>query len=107
MLCPQLAEGMGGAEAAARIIGSAQTILLHQMATPEPFVLAAGSRRVHSTTRQLEGDDLTGLGSTRVERESRLDPDAVRRLHPGQCFAIGSGLVMKLQVTPTPAVDPA
>lgn len=107
ILCPQLAEGMGGSEAAARIIGSAQTILLHQMATPEPFVTAAGSRRVHATTRQLQGDGLTGLGSTRVALESRLDPDAVRRLHPGQCFAIGSGLVMKLQITAAPAVSEA
>jgi Cdc6-like AAA superfamily ATPase len=103
VLCPQVAEGMGSPQAAARIIGSVQTILLHAMATPEQFVRAGGTRRVHLTTRQLQGDAFTGLGSTRVERESRVDPDDVRRLAVGQCFAIGSGLAMKLQIAPAPS----
>jgi Cdc6-like AAA superfamily ATPase len=102
VLCPQFAEGMGSPEAAARIIGSAQTILLHAMPTPEQFIRAGGTRRVHFTTRQLEGDDFTGLGSTRIEDEYRVDPNEVRRLKPGQCFAIGSGLAMKLQIVPAP-----
>jgi hypothetical protein len=103
VLCPQLAEGMGSPEAAARIIGSAQTILLHGMATPEQFVRAGGTRRVNFTTRQLEADAFTGLGSTRIEDEYRADPNEVRRLKPGQCFAIGSGLAMKLQIVPAPS----
>jgi hypothetical protein len=102
ILCPQLAEGMGSPEAAARIIGSAQTILLHATATPEQLVQAGGTRRVEFTTRQLQGDAYTGLGSIRVEDEYRADPNAVRRLKPGQCFAIGSGLAMKLQVAAPP-----
>jgi hypothetical protein len=102
ILCPQLAEGMGSPEAAARIIGSAQTILLHATATPELLVQAGGTRRVEFTTRQLQGDAYTGLGSIRVEDEYRADPNAVRRLKPGQCFAIGSGLAMKLQVAAPP-----
>ena len=55
VLCPQLAEGMGSAEASARLIGSAQTILLHAMATPERFVEAAGGRRVAETTLPARG----------------------------------------------------
>ena len=102
VLCPQLAEGMGSPEAAARIIGSAQTILLHAMATPEQLVHAGGSRRVYGTTRQLEGERFTGFGSTRVEEEYRVDPSEVRRLAVGQCFAIGSGLAMKLQIAAAP-----
>lgn len=103
VLCPQFAEGMGSPEAAARIIGSAQTILLHGMATPEQFVRAGGTRRVPFTTRQLDGDAYTGLGSTRVEDEYRADPNQVRRLTPGQCFAIGSGQAMKLHIAPAPS----
>jgi Cdc6-like AAA superfamily ATPase len=102
ILCPQLAEGMGSPEAAARLIGSAQTILLHRMATPEQFVQAGGTRRVPFETRQLEGDAFTGLGSARVEHEYRVDPNEVRRLEPGQCFAVGSGRAAKLQIAPTP-----
>ena len=103
VLCPQLAEGMGSPEAAARIIGSAQTILLHAMATPEQFVRAGGTRRIHFTTRQLDGDTFTGRGSTRVEDQYRVDPNEVRRLKAGQCFAIGSGRTMKLQIAAAPA----
>jgi Helicase HerA, central domain len=102
VLCPQVAEGMGSFEAAARLIGSAQTIVLHAMANPERFVEAAGGRRIALTSRQLDGDAPTGIGSTRPDREQRIDPDEVRRLRPGQCFAIGSGLALKLQVAPTP-----
>ncbi len=105
VLCPQLAEGMGGAQASARLIGSARTILLHAMPTPERFVEAAGGRRVAQTTRQLEGDAPTGRSSTRPGREQRVDADEVRRLKPGQCFAISSGLALKLQVAPV--VQPA
>ena len=100
VLCPQLAEGMGSFEASARLIGSAQTILLHAMPNPERFVEVAGGRRVALTSRQLDGDAPTGLGSTRPGHERRIDPDEVRRLKPGQCFAIGSGLALKLQISP-------
>jgi hypothetical protein len=102
ILCPQLAEGMGSPRAAARIIGSVQTILLHATPMPEQFVSVAGTKRVHFTTRQLEGDLYTGLGSTRVEHQFSVDPNDVRRLQVGQCFAIGSGLAMKLQISPAP-----
>jgi len=102
VLCPQLAEGMGSFEASARLIGSAQTILLHAMPNPERFVEVAGGRRVALTSRQLEDDAPTGIGSTRPDREPRIDPDEVRRLRPGQCFAIGSGLALKLQIARVP-----
>jgi DNA polymerase III delta prime subunit len=105
VLCPQLAEGMGSPEAAARIIGSVQTILLHATPLPEQFVAVAGTRRVNFATRQVDGDAYTGLGSTRVEHEFSVDPNDVRRLQVGQCYAIGSGLAMKLQIAPAPATE--
>ena len=82
---------MGGEEAAARILGSAQTILLHATTTPDQLVRAAGTKRVPFMTQQLDGDRYTGRGSTRAEHEYRVDPNDVRRLRPGQCYAIGSG----------------
>ena len=98
VLCPQLAEGMGTPEAAARIIGSAQTILLHAMANPEQFVQAAGTRQYHHYTQQTDQDTPTGRGTIRTDQQYRADPNHVRRLHPGQCYAIGSGQAMKLQI---------
>jgi hypothetical protein len=93
---------MGSPEASARLIGSARTILLHGLSSPERFTEAAGSRLIESTTRQIERDRFTGFGSSRLDREPRVDPDEVRRLRPGQCFAIGAGLALKLQIAPIP-----
>lgn len=103
-LCPQVAEGMGGPEATARIVGSAHTILLHQTALPSQLVDAAGTRRVYEYAHQLEEGAATGLGSARLQHAYRVDLDDVRRLKPGQCFAIGSGLAMKLQIAAAPPV---
>lgn len=103
VLCPQVAEGMGGDEAAARIIGSAQTILLHATAIPSQLVDVAGTRRVYEFAHQLDGDATTGLGSARLQHQYRVDLDEVRRLKVGQCFAISRGLAMKLQIVPAPS----
>jgi hypothetical protein len=103
VLCPQVAEGMGGDEAAARIIGSAQTILLHATAIPSQLVDVAGTRRVYEFAHQLDGDAATGLGSARLQHQYRVDLDEVRRLKVGQCFAISRGLAMKLQIVPAPS----
>lgn len=106
VLCPQVAEGMGSPEASARLIGSARTILLHGLSSPERFTETAGSRLIESTTQQIERDRFTGFGSSRLDREPRVDPDEVRRLRPGQCFAIGAGLALKMQVAPIPPSQP-
>ena len=104
VLCPQVADGMGSAEAAARIIGSAQTILLHRTALPAQLVDVGGTRQVYEYAHQLDNDTVTGLGSARLQHAYRVDLDEVRRLKVGQCFAIGSGLAMKLQVAAAPPV---
>jgi hypothetical protein len=104
-LCPQLAEGMGGDEAAARIIGSTKTILMHATAIPSQLVDVAGTRRVYEYAHQLDQQALTGLGSTRLQHEYRVDLDEVRRLKTGQCFAISPGQAMKLQIAPAPSLE--
>ena len=104
ILCPQLAEGMGSPEAAARIIGSAQTILLHRMATPEQFV---AGRRHPARPRSRPGSSKVTPSPASVPPGSSTStasiPNDVRRLDVGQCFAIGSGLAMKLQIAPAPS----
>ena len=101
-LCPQVADGMGGPEATARIIGSTQTILVHTTGIPSQLVDIAGTRRVYEYAHQLDRDNLTGLGSARLQHEYRVDLDEVRRLKVGQCFAISPGRAMKLQIAPAP-----
>jgi len=44
VLAPQAYEGMGGAEAGARILNAAHTILLHSVPEPEALIRAAGTR---------------------------------------------------------------
>jgi hypothetical protein len=102
VLCPQVAEGMGSLEATARIIGSAQTILLHATANPEQLVNVAGTQRVYEFSHQLDNETTTGLGSARLQHQYRVDLDEVRRLQVGQCFAIGPGRAMKLQIAAAP-----
>jgi hypothetical protein len=104
-LCPQVADGMGGPEATARIIGSTQTILLHTTGIPSQLADIAGTRRVYEYSQQLDRDNLTGLGSARLQHAYRVDLDEVRRLKVGQCFAISPGRAMKLQIAPTPTLE--
>ena len=103
-LCPQVAEGMGSEEAAARIIGSTKTILLHQTAIPSQLVDVAGTRRVYEYGHQLDQQAPTGLGTARLQHQYRADLDEVRRLKVGQCFAISPGHAMKLQIAPAPTL---
>jgi hypothetical protein len=103
ILAPQVAQGMGGQEAAARILGSTATILLHASPMPEEIVRIGGSRRAYSTSHQLEDGAATGLGSARLQHEYRVNPNDVRRLEVGQCYAISSGRATKLQIAPAPA----
>jgi hypothetical protein len=104
VLAPQVAEGMGGPEASARILGSAGTILLHQMPSPDELVRLAGTRRVYEQSQQLDQDAFTGLGSARLQHEFRVNPNDVRRLRPGQCYAISGGRAQKLQIAPTQTI---
>lgn len=102
ILAPQVAQGMGGQEATARIVGSTATILLHASPMPEEIVRIGGSRRAYSTSHQLEDGAATGLGSARLQHEYRVNPNDVRRLDVGQCYAISAGRAAKLQIAPAP-----
>jgi hypothetical protein len=102
ILSPQVVEGMGGPEAAARIIGSAHTILLHQIPMPEAIVKVAGTRLVMETSVQHDHGRATGLGSARLQHAFKVDPNEVRRLPVGVCFAIRAGQAATVRVTRAP-----
>jgi hypothetical protein len=98
VLAPQAYEGMGGAEASARILNAAHTILLHQVPDPEPIVKAAGTRLAIEQSLQHHDGYSTDTGSSRQQHQLKADPNEVRRLHTGMCYALGSGKAQKLQV---------
>jgi hypothetical protein len=103
VLAPQALEGMGGPEAAARILNAAQTIFLHAVPDPERIASAAGTKvGIEASLQHAEGIPLA-LGSAREQHQLRVSPNDVRRLPPGMCFVIGSGLAQKVQVEPVPA----
>jgi hypothetical protein len=105
VLAPQSFDGMGGPEAASRILNAAHTILLHAMPDPDPIIKAAGTRMATEWSLQHERGISTDVGSTRTQHQLRVDPNEVRRLAPGMCIAIGNGRGEKLQITPTPHAD--
>lgn len=93
---------MGGPEASARILNAAHTILLHAVPDPEPIVKAAGTRMATEWSLQHERGRSTDIGSTRSQHQLRVDPNEVRRLPTGMCFAIGDCQGQKLQIVPPP-----
>src|SRR5919107_1337596 len=96
---------MGGAEATARIVGSAHTVLLHQVPAPEEIVKVAGTRLVMETSVQHDHGQATGLGSARLQHAYRVDPNHVRRLPVGVSFAIRSGQAATVRIQRAPALD--
>jgi hypothetical protein len=104
VLAPQSIDGMGGPDAANRILNAAHTILLHAIPDPEPVIKAAGTKLGTEWSLQHERGLSTDIGSTRTRHQWRVDPNEVRRLSPGMCVAIGNGRGEKLLVAPPPRV---
>jgi hypothetical protein len=102
VLAVQAYEGMGGEQAAARILNAAHTVFLHAIPDPELIVRVAGTRLAIESSYQHERGLLTDFGSSRQQHQLRADPNDVRRLREGMCFAIGSGRAQKVQIAAVP-----
>jgi hypothetical protein len=100
VLAPQAFEGMGGDEAAARILNAAHTIILHAVPEPEPLVRTAGTKLAIESSVQHDDGRSLDLGSAREQHQHKAPPNEVRALNPGMCFVIGSGQAQKVQVAP-------
>jgi hypothetical protein len=102
VLAPQVLEGMGGPEAAARIGGSTNIRLVHQMPNPDEVVKVAGTRLVPQISFEHEDGVATGRTSTRMAHTYKVDPNDVRQLPVGTCFAICEGRAAKVRVERAP-----
>ncbi len=102
VLVPQVASGMGDAGEAERILGSAQTVILHRVATPEAIVELAGTRRSLEYSSHFELDGATGAGSARLQHAFKVDPNHVRALPTGEAFVIRRGKAMRIRVNRAP-----
>jgi Type IV secretion-system coupling protein DNA-binding domain len=102
VLAVQAYEGMGGEQAAARILNAAHTVFLHAIPDPELIVRAAGTRLAIESSYQHERGLATDFGSARQQHQLRADPNDVRRLREGMCFVIGSGRAQRVQIAAVP-----
>jgi hypothetical protein len=110
VLASQAEEGLGEDELTrARIIQSCETVILHQTKRPESLASLAGTRiEVQSSLQHLDGL-ATGVGSGRSQHVFKVDPNAVRRLGPGEAFVIRHGRGARVQIAqapPVPALPP-
>lgn len=102
VLAPQVAAGMGSDEQRDRILGSAETTILHRVNTPEEIVSLAGTRRVVEFSHHYEQGTGTRDGSARLQHQFKVDPNQVRGLAAGTAWVIRRGRAMKIRVHRAP-----
>jgi Helicase HerA, central domain len=102
VLAPQVVQGMGDENEAARILGSVETMICHRVNTPEEIVMLAGTRlRMEYSTHYAPGGS-SGEGSARIQHQYKVDPNKVRGLAPGAAYIISRGRAMRTQVLRAP-----
>ncbi len=104
VLAPQVVQGMGDENEAARIMGSVETVICHRVNTPEEIVMLAGTRQRMEYSTHYAQEGSTGEGSARVQHQYKVDPNKVRALDPGAAYIISRGRAMRAQVLRAPDV---
>jgi hypothetical protein len=101
-----------------RILGAAETLILHRTGDPDQLLPRAGQRlsfkrRVGFSERGMGSaarDYATGDGSLALEEESKIHPNDVKELPRGECFVIAGGKYQRVlvkQVTAPNATNPS
>lgn len=106
LLAPQTVSGMGSPEQQSRILGSVDMLICHGTKEPDRVAELAGVRQVPAITQRLEDRRHTGEAQIRMEDRSRLEPDRIRELHPGEAWVIRDNKAMKVAITKAPPTDP-
>jgi hypothetical protein len=102
VLAPQVAAGMGDDTEAARIMGSAETVICHRVNTPEEIVALAGTRLRMEHSVQYSREGTTGVGTARRQHQYKIDPNSVRALKNGEAYVISCGLATKARIARAP-----
>jgi hypothetical protein len=105
VLVPQVDSGMGGEEQRARILGSAETVILHSVNEPDELAALAGTKRAVGFTHRYEEGIRGRDGLARLEDRPRIDPNDVRRLAPGTAFVIRRGRAAKVAIDRAPKLS--
>jgi Helicase HerA, central domain len=104
VLAPQVVQGMGDENEAARILGSVETVICHRVNTPEDIVMLAGTRLWMEYSSHYGPEGSSGEGSARVQHQYKIDPNKVRGLPPGAAYIISRGRAMRTQVLRAPDI---
>jgi hypothetical protein len=102
VLAPQVVQGMGDENEAARILGSVETVICHRVNTPEDIIMLAGTRLQMEYSSHYGPEGSSGEGSARVQHQYKIDPNKVRALAPGAAYIISRGCAMRAQVLQAP-----
>jgi hypothetical protein len=102
ILAPQAVAGMGGEEEAARILGSVETVVCHRVNTPEELVPLAGTRQMTEYSTRFSRQGSTGEGTAMRREQSKIDPNKVLGLAPGEAFVISRGRAMQARILQAP-----
>jgi hypothetical protein len=104
--------GMG--EGFDRILGAAETLILHRCGDPDKLLPRAGQRlsfkrRVSFAERGIgraAREYATGGGYLAVDEELKIHPNEVKELPPGECFVIAGGRAQHVLVKRAPLPAP-
>lgn len=95
-----------------RILGAAETLILHRCGDPDRLLTRAGQRlnfkrRVGFSERGIgrgAKEYATGAGYLAVDEELKIHPNDVKELPPGECFVIAGGQYQRVLVKRAPLI---
>jgi hypothetical protein len=102
VLAPQVEEGMGGDNAAERIVQNVELVFCHALKRPESIIALAGTRREVEWSHQHLDELTTGVGTGRAQHVYKVDPNKVRALKPGECYLLRAGQAAALKIAQAP-----
>lgn len=98
--------GLGQKEFAERMLGAANTFILHQCSDPEEIAKRAGRQPIVRANWGVQMGAATGQGRMQLYDDWKVSPDIVRQQKRGEAFLINGGRAQQLrfaQVTVPPA----
>jgi hypothetical protein len=95
-----------------RILGAAETLILHRCGDPDQLLPRAGQRltfkrRVGFSERGIgrgSREYATGAGYLAIDEELKIHPNAVKELPRGECFVIAGGQYQRVLVKRAPLI---
>lgn len=98
--------GLGQKEYAERILGAANTFILHRCSDPEEIAKRAGRMPIVRSNWGVTMGAATAQGRMQLYEDWKVHPDLVRQQDQGEAFLIHSGRAQQLRFAPIP-VAPA